>query len=684
MLIPAHKNFLFRNIFVFLMFLCTSSSLFAQKSSPEQLLMQLKELRSRPDFETKDTTNIVLLNELGFAIRFKNLDTVLLLGQEALQLSKLVNYKKGEAASIITIADFYGYSGNPELAIEYALGALEISIPNGFFKESTKAYNTLGKAYFQQTDYPNSYKSFLKGAASAENMLTKELLMSLNMNIGTMYSLLQDYEEAIVYYDKALLSANKYNEEQIKWQIKSNIAYLQSNMGLYDKAIININESIDYFSRTHLKQWLAFNYTTKGGIYLKQDKFENARIYYQKAKSVHETLQDGKGKADVIYGQAAAYYGLNELEFAEKFAKESLEMYQKMQIKTGIQKSYTTLYKINEAKNNATRALHFLKLARELSDTIARESNKTNLKMLRTKLEFEKEKEVLQELNGTKIEQQRSITSWVVFALFGSLLFGYVIFKANKREKRLNKQLHDKTADLESREIQMHDLNTTHEKLFSIVGHDLKGPISSLKELLKIMSNEDDKVIIIRSLLPKLNNYTEHVYFTLENLLNWGKNQMKGENITPARVNLHKIASSVIALYSEAILKKELHLELCIDQGINAWIDEEDVNIIIRNLISNAIKFTPSNGNIKITAKAAGNSVHLEFIDSGVGMSLKTQKIVFYSHQHYSTFGTNNEKGTGLGLMLCKTLTARNNGKISVLSDVNNGTTIAVILPISN
>ena len=195
------------------------------------------------------------------------------------------------------------------------------------------------------------------------------------------------------------------------------------------------------------------------------------------------------------------------------------------------------------------------------------------------------------------------------------------------------------------------------------------------------MSKEENSEILLRGLLPKLNNYTEHMHFTLENLLNWGKNQMQGEHIAPSTLNLHSIGSDVIALFSEAITKKELKVDFAIAKEISVYADKEDVNIIFRNVLSNAIKFTHTRGMISISANTQENSVIIEFVDNGVGMSAETQKLVCDSRKYYSTFGTNNEKGTGLGLMLCKTLLARNNGKISVDSIENNGTTFFVHLP---
>ena len=663
-----------------LMFLFFTCPIRGQKVSPDDIKAQLKDLRSNPEFDSKDTINISLINDLCFSIQFKNLDTVLILGKEALKLSKLANYKRGEAASLGTISNFFAYSGELETAIQYADSVFQISIPNDFYEQSTDACNTLGVSYFQLADYPNSYKYFLQGSEYAKKINDKSYIVDLYMNIGTMYSLLQDYEEALIYYDKSLLLANEHDIELTKWKIKSNIAYLQSNIGLYDNALKNINESIDYFKGSHLKQWLAFSYTTKGDIYLKKEEYENSHIYFHKAKAVHKILQDGKGEADVVYGLAASYVGLNEFDYAEKLAKQSLQMYQKIHLKTGVQKAYTTLYNIYDKKNNSTKALHFLKLAGKLSDTIATEVNKTNLKMLRTKLDFQTEKELLHEQSDLKIEKQRSITRWVILALFGSILFGYIILNANKREKLLNKDLNRKRTKLELRELQLREINTTQEKLFSIVGHDLKGPISSLHEILKVMTHVEDKEVLLKKLLPKLNNYTSHVHFTLDNLLNWGKTQMQGENVTPSSLNIHAMASDAISLSSEALLKKEITVELDMDKEITAWADKEDINVVFRNVLSNAIKFSHSKGLIKFSGKSNGTQVIVEVEDNGVGMNAEAKRLISDSNKHYSTFGTNNEKGTGLGLMLCNEIITRNNGKISIESSENNGSKFTILL----
>lgn len=677
MLIYCKCKFLF--CLSFLIFCCKTSQ--AQERSPKNIKEQIKALRASPNFDVQDTTHIQLLNDLCFSMIYRNVDTVLVLGKEALKHSTSINYKQGIATSLISIACYYTYTGDTKNSSEYCKRALQIAEKHKYPKQIANANNILGMISLQKVDYPSSYIHFLKGVEAVKDTPDKERTITLTMNLGTLHSLLNDYEEALIYYGRAFQLINENENEQKKWQIKSNIAYLQSNMGLYEEALLNIKKSISYFENTHLKEWLAFCYTTKGSIYLKQNQFVDALNSFQKAKLVHENLQDGKGKADVAYGLASSYLGLGKFDDAEKFARQGLQMYRKMEIKTGQQKCYNTLYKIMENKNNAVEALQYLKIAQKLSDTIAADVNKTNLQMLRTKLQFENEKKQIELDNQTELSQQRSIMKWMIILLVGSLLFGYLLYNSNKRVKRLNKALSEKTNTLITNEMRLKEINTNQKTLFTIVGHDLKGPIATLRELLKLMTDGNDKENILQNLLPKLNKYTDHVYFTVDNLLSWGNKQMKGARTDASRVQLHSVATRVINLFSEAILRKNLTINLEINQNIYAWVDMNDIEVVFRNIVNNAIKFSHNGGEIKICATENTNQIVLQFEDQGVGISDEVKKVIFETNRHYSTAGTNNEKGTGMGLMLSKELLLRNKGKIEVKSTLNAGSTFVVYLP---
>lgn len=653
----------------------------AQDKSFESLKKKIEDVRLLKNFSEQDTTYIMLLSSLGRDIMYVKPDTVKIIAQQALDLSKSINFKKGEAASLNILATHYMFTGKPNEAIKTANLSIQITTKENLRDLSIKTLNIVAQAYFMKSDYPKSYGYFLQAITIAEELNHSYEIIKMNMNIGTMFTLIEDYEEALMYYNKCLLLSKNYKDELLYSQIISNIAYTQANIGEYEKAKINIDKSIRFFEKLKQKHWLAFSLDTKGILYLKKENYTKALLYFEKAKINHDELEDKKGKADVLYGLAESHLGLKNFELSEKFAKESLDLYSFMKIKTGMRRCYNILFKINEAKNKTKEALAYLKISGKLSSVIAKNTNKNNLKMLSAKNQYNKEKEELNQRNAKAIAKQSFITKWVLIAFLASTVFGVFIFSANKRVRALNKKLKQNTLILENRETRLKEINATQDRLFSIVGHDLKGPIVSLKGILKIMVNENNKEVLLQSLLPKLKKETDYIYFTLDNLLSWGKTQMKGIKSNPEEISLKTMIAQSIHLFSEAINNKHLTVANLIDEKTMLWGNKDDVDVVFRNLISNAIKFTNYNGEISISSQSDDTKVIVQIKDNGIGMTLETQKFIFEENKHYSTFGTNSEKGTGLGLMLCKEMIAKNKGLIKVKSEFNKSTTFFVTLP---
>src|SRR5690606_17090414 len=231
------------------------------------------------------------------------------------------------------------------------------------------------------------------------------------------------------------------------------------------------------------------------------------------------------------------------------------------------------------------------------------------------------------------------------------------------------------------REAELHEINGTKTKLFSIIGHDLRGPIGALQELLKLfMEGEIGKEEFL-SFIPKLKSDVENISFTLNNLLSWGQNQLNGVVTRPKRISLDKIVDNNIQLLSELAKSKSIKIIDQLPENTQIWADHNQIDIVVRNLISNAIKFTPNNGLITIESAEKGNYRQFSIRDTGVGMNKEMQEKVFEESSNLTTYGTNNEKGTGLGLSLCKEMILKNKGKIWVESQLRKGSTFYFTVP---
>jgi signal transduction histidine kinase len=245
----------------------------------------------------------------------------------------------------------------------------------------------------------------------------------------------------------------------------------------------------------------------------------------------------------------------------------------------------------------------------------------------------------------------------------------------------LNKELLSKQGDLELSENHLKEVNQTKNKLFSIIGHDLRGPIGAFQGLLKLFKEGEMTKEEFLGFVPKLKTDIDNIAFTLNNLLSWGQTQMNGSFTTPGITSLDHIVAENISLLSEIATNKSITFINRIEPNTITYSDGNQINIVVRNLLSNALKFTPENGTITIGAIQKTQCWEVHIRDTGVGMNEETLGKIFKKDSTHSTYGTNDEKGTGLGLSLCKEMVEKNNGNIWADSAVNKGSSFYFTVP---
>ena len=226
-------------------------------------------------------------------------------------------------------------------------------------------------------------------------------------------------------------------------------------------------------------------------------------------------------------------------------------------------------------------------------------------------------------------------------------------------------------------------LNATKDKFFSIIAHDLKNPFVTLLGYSELLINEFDELTDEEKItfITDIRNSSKHSFELLENLLHWSRSQTGRLEYEPSKIDVKELVDKNILLLSPMAKNKAIDLHSGIAAPITAYADHDMVNTVIRNLISNAVKFTMSGGHIKITAELENNFIKIGITDDGVGMDDKTLRKLFRLDEHHSTKGTSNEAGTGLGLILCKEFIEKNHGKIWAESEINKGTTFHFTIP---
>jgi len=227
--------------------------------------------------------------------------------------------------------------------------------------------------------------------------------------------------------------------------------------------------------------------------------------------------------------------------------------------------------------------------------------------------------------------------------------------------------------------VQVNDLKT---KLFAVISHDLRTPISSLRSIMGLFQKqgltEEQTVALLKKMLPAL----DAADLTLSNLLNWSLKQMTGLKINQSTMSLFPVVEEMARVFEFALQQKNITYSNNIPPSLKVYFDEHHLTIILRNLVSNAIKFTPQNGFISVAAKQDGDKIIISVRDTGQGMGPEDIAKLFISTSYFSTRGTSGEKGTGLGLMLCKELLELNGSSVFVESSVGKGSTFYLNLSV--
>jgi signal transduction histidine kinase len=244
-------------------------------------------------------------------------------------------------------------------------------------------------------------------------------------------------------------------------------------------------------------------------------------------------------------------------------------------------------------------------------------------------------------------------------------------------------ELQNKNATLEERQMHIEYLNASKDKFFSIIAHDLKNPFSSIIGLSEIMKEEikSSDTSTLEGYAGMINSSAVQTMRLLENLLEWANSQRGKIVFSPVLINLRELFNEEFSMLNEMAMEKRIELKNSFSDDLTISADKNMIKTILRNLISNAIKFTHKNGKVEVKAQIMNSQVEISVSDSGIGMTKETIAKLFRIDANLSTPGTENEKGTGLGLFLCKEFIEKHGGKIWAESESGNGSVFKLVLP---
>lgn len=469
--------------------------------------------------------------------------------------------------------------------------------------------------------------------------------------------------------------------------ILHNIAALLDKEGKSEAAIPYFNLAISINKLNNNKLWLGQDYYEKALALKNLSKYKEAIELSEKALEISKEIDNVRLMVNNLDFLANIHIDFDEFKKAEKLLNKASKLSlanNLTKIRLKIIKSQTRLA---EKQQKFKQAFEFQKSYNQLYDSVYNVDRFKQLDEFKSYFDAEQKQKENTNLLKSNLSQEITIQNknYLIFLIFLLLSLSvyliYLIYKNNIKIGRSNQGLNQQNEEINLQKEKLEELNQLKNKFFSIISHDLRSPLLSLKGMFIFFENGEFNESEVKTFMHELENKFKNTSSLVDNLLVWAKSQMQGESLEKKRINICKIVDENISLLKIQYKNKKLqflnHLEFCF-----AYADEETMSVVIRNLLNNACKFTPDGGEITICSKKDDLKIIICIGDTGVGMTKEQIKEV-YNHQFYTTQGTKSEKGTGLGLMLCDEFIKKNNGEFWIESEKEKGSSFYFSIPLT-
>jgi signal transduction histidine kinase/tetratricopeptide (TPR) repeat protein len=506
------------------------------------------------------------------------------------------------------------------------------------YPQKRENISTLGSAFYSVGGYDQALRYFLEAVSIKQDVGNN---CALNNTVGLCYRHLKKYDSALRYFNKAY-------EEAVAIGNKPYIGIAEGNIGttfflqkMYDKAIPLLKHDIENSIRTNQLKNAVISLTTLATIYNYQHNYFDAELLLKKAATL----------------------GVGKQYWFDPTVREGL---------------YKQLYIVYAAKKDFNKAYLYADSTLQAGNSATEKNNANILAYANDKLSYTQHKlesEKLQnQVNIARMELSKNRIKMITAIAVLSILIIILIFIGRLNNKIVNQKK------------QLEKLNAVKDRIFSIISHDLRSPVNSLVSFTQLLEQGNVSPEKLQAYVGVLKDNLGYTAGLMENLLNWARTQMQGYKPVIEKFDLSEAAKQTVGLLMPEANKKELNIVNTIPGGMIINADFNMVALLIRNLISNAIKYTPHNGTVTLSAVLPDRqTVQIKVYDTGIGISGELVKEFNTSETDQpidSSPGTDKEKGTGLGLMLCKGFAGLMNGKLTLESTQGKGSCFTVELPV--
>jgi signal transduction histidine kinase len=608
----------------------------------------------------------------------------LAMSQKAIEIYQKNGNEVDLGSVYVNVAGIYHDLGQHANAINYLGKALKIFLKDGSSRGVAVVYNSIGSNYFDAPDSELA-KIGLKPSQKYEKVqenLNKSLKYAIEINDASVLGPL--YKDLGLLYEKTgnrLLAQQAYLKS-IKYadQVENKTDLGATLLALADfyaqdkdfaKASPLLMDALKIGELDHTLDIQKNAYTLLSTIAEKQGDYNVALAYYKKYITIRDEIFNEEKEKEITRKQLQIDFAVKEKDYQLKQQVTDGELQRQFLLAKQQQQQLEL-----SDKEKSLQRLTFLKKQADLENEKRFQSNELRQQKVKAKLDEQlRDKQIDLQKSQLRFNEKVNIFLGILaFILFAGGLF---VFYSQRKTAKLNKLVSEQKLELEK-------LGKVKDRIFRVVSHDMRTPVNSLISFIQLLEGGNISQEKLTKYAGNLKNTLGYTSTMMENLLNWASSQMEGFKPVAEKFDVQFCAQEVINSMEAIAVQKNIKIKNEIGKDTFCFADQNMSALVLRNLVSNAIKFTPNNGAIIINSTLNADYVAIGINDNGIGFSAQQMKEFNqsgYQETGKTTLGTNNEKGTGIGLVLCKTFVAMMKGSLHVKSEVNNGSVFTLSLP---
>lgn len=560
--------------------------------------------------------------------------------------------------------------GNVDSAYNNFQTALHKSIATNNLIEEGYAYNNLGDYYIYNSNYLLATENVIKSYKIFDNIDYDDGIAYCLVNLSEIFIQQKKYKKALDSLSSALRIRESLNDIRKIALTKRRMISLYIEKNELDSALILLNDIIDNDIIETNPNAKAIYLDALSKIHIKRKRYKDALKYRLEALDLYKSLANKREEVKSLNLLGKIYLGLKDYNNAENILNQSNKLAGSVNKEIEIE-NYRLLSLVFNEKKNYEKAFFYSNKYNQLNDSVNAKINANSISDLEQVYISERNERKNQILNE-KIKYDKLLRrSLFLFLSLLSLLTVYLIYEIISK-RNTNKQL------LAS--------NNAKDRFFSILSHDIKGPISNIKSIADLLNGnlKEGNYKELENLTNMLQLSVDHLFQLINKLIEWSKTTSGRTQYNPSSFSISAEIEAVISMLEDEVKTKNQNLSVEKNEDHIVYADQEMVNTVLRNLVANAIKFTPEKGTIQLSSIKKYDKIQVLIEDNGMGMTKKAINRIMLKGEISTTSGTNNEKGTGLGLSLCKELIKINKGKIWIKSRPGIGSKFYFSLPVSN